>query len=535
MAEGAASEPLSRGLNAFLALPALLIVLFVATGPWRIAGRDVGRLSAVFTPAAQLVLLALVKPSWRRSLLRFLREREVRVSTRGLILATGAASLFLCRVVFGRWMSLDINAWDTSLFFDGPISETLAGRPLFCAFLGKTALAFHGSFLLFAFVPLYALKASALWLLAAHAAAIAAAAAVSFLLFRRILLDDFAAALLATAFLLSSYTARIAQYAFHPEVFYLPALFLLLYGYAARRPALLVAAVLLAVSIKEDAILPLGGFALAAAVFDRRWRPAALALAAGLATFLVGTRIVIPHYSGEPAGRPWYWTYWAAFGQTPVSAAMGMLQHPVRLAGDMARSGLPHLIEPLLLLPLAGYEWILAALPALVVYSASSNPQLSQFSIYYSAPVLPFLFAAAAQGLRRVTQFFDAGPERDRFNLRLGALLLFAVCVFDGAGYRLTRPDPARLEIGPALASLDGRPVSVQGSLLPHAGYRRAMRVLQEDRPPGPREAILLAPHTSPYPYTQQHFDAFLGRLLADPRYRHTASPGGLVLLLPID
>jgi uncharacterized membrane protein len=535
MDEGAAPEPLARGLKAFLALPVILVALFVATGPWKIGERDVGRLSAVLTPAAQLFLIALVKPSWRHALFRFFREREIRFSSLSVILATGVASLFLCRVVFGQWMSLDINAWDTGVLFDGPIFETLAGRPFYCALIERSALSLHGSYLLLAFVPLYAIAASPVWLLAAHAAAIAAAAALSFLLFRRMLSDDLAAAFVAAGFLLNTYTARIAQYGFHLEVFYLPALFLLLYAYAARRPALFAAAVLLAVSIKEDAVLPLGGFALAAVIFDRRWRPGAFALATSLAAFLVGTRIVIPHFSGEPAGRPWYWAYWAAYGETPVAAAVGMLRHPVRLAGDLARSGLPHLLEPLLLLPVAGYQWFLAALPALVAYSVSSNPGLSQFSIYYSAPVLPFLFAAAAGGLWRVTRFFEAGRNPDLSRRRLGALLLFAVCALDGAGYRFTRPDPARADVGPAVASLSGRPVAVQGSLLVHAGHGRAVRVLRFDHEPGPQEAILLAPRTNPYPYTRQNFDALVRRLLTDPHYRHTESSGGLLLFTPMD
>lgn len=533
MNEASAPEPLPRGLKAFLALPVLLVVLFVATGPWRIGARDVGRLSAALTVAAQLTLIALLKPSWRRALFRCFREREVRISSRGLILATAAASLFLSRVVFGQWMSLDINAWDTGILSDGPVYETLSGRPLYCVLIGQSVLSLHGSYLLLIFVPLYAIAASALWLLAAQAAAIAAAAAVSFLLFRRTLRDDLCAALLAAGFLLSAQTAKIAQYGFHLEVFYLPALFLLLYAYAARRPALFVTAVLLAISIKEDAILPLGGFALAAAIFDRRWRPAAFALGAGLAAFFVGTRIVIPHFSGEPAGHPWYSSYWASYGETPLSAAFGMLRHPARLLADLARSGLPHLLEPLLLLPVAGYQWFLAGLPALVAYSVSSYSQLSQFSVYYSAPVLSFLFAAAAEGLWRLTRFLEAGRQPDLLRRRLGALLLFAVCALDGAGYRLTRPDPSRAEVGPTVASLRGRPVAVQGSLLVHAGHERTVRVLQPDHQPGPREAILLAPHTNPYPYPRQDFDALVHSLLADPGYRHTRSPGGLLLFTP--
>ncbi len=530
-------EALPRGLRVYLTFILALVATFVLTAPWRLGGRDLNRLSVALGTAALLFAAAMLSPSWRRALARLLRERDVHVSKGGVILAAGIAALFLCRVVFGQWMSLDINAWDTGLFFDGPIFETLAGRPLYCAFVGRSALSRHAFYLLFTFVPFYAVTASAVWLLAAHVAAMTAAVTVSFLVFRRVLRDDLAAAFVAGAFLLNTFTARIAQSGFHLEVFYLPALFLLLYAYAARRPVLFAAAVLLAVSIKEDALLPLGGFAVAAAIFDRRWRPAVLALGASLVTFFVGTRLVIPHFSGDPPGHPWYSNYWFSYGETPVSAAFGMLLHPARLLADIGRSGLPHLLEPLLLLPLLGYQWFLAALPALVVYSVSDNPQLSQFTISYSTPILPFLFAAAAAGLWRVTGWFPAArePEASRLRRRVGALLLLVVCALDGAGYTLTRPDPARKEVGPALASLNGKPVAVQGSLFVRAGHTAAVRVLDPEREPAGSEAILLAPRTNPYPYSRPDFDALVLRLLADPRYRHIQTEGGLLLFTPAD
>jgi uncharacterized membrane protein len=528
-------DALPTGLRLYLGLVLALVAAFVVTAPWKIGTRDVGRLSFALAPAAGLGAAALLFSPWRRALAKLFRKREVRFSNREVLLAAGAAALFLGRVVFALWTSLDVNAWDTGLSFDGPIFETLAGRPLFCVFTGQSYLAIHGGYLLFAFVPLYAVAASPFWLLAAQAVAVAGAAALSFLVFRRILEDDLAAALLATAFLFYNHTAKVAQHAFHIEVFYLPALFLLLYAYIARRPALFLAAVLLAVSVKEDVILPLGGFALAAAVFDRRFRPAALALGAGLAAFLIGTRVVIPHFSGEPAGRPWYSPAWAAYGETPVAAALGMLRHPARLVGDLARSGIPHLFEPLLLLPLAGFQWFLAALPALVAYGASRSPVISRFGLYYSATVLPFLFAAAAQGLRRVADLGTDGRGQDtrRWRPRLGALLVLGVCALDGAGYSFRRPDPARTEVGPAIASLSGRPVAVQGSLFLRAGRAPEVRVLRPDRDLAPDEALLLAPRTNPYPFSDQELAVLVRRLSADPRYRRTETPGGLLLFVP--
>jgi hypothetical protein len=212
-----------------------------------------------------------------------------------------------------------------------------------------------------------------------------------------------------------------------------------------------------------------------------------------------------------------------------------MLLHPARLLGDLARSGLPDLLEPLLLLPLAGYQWFLAALPALIVYSVSNNTQLSQFGISYSTPVLAFLFAAAAEGLGRATAFLSAGPSPSRLRLwrRVGALLVLVVCALDGSGYKLGRAHPARREVAALVASLGGRPVSVQGSLLVRAARLGHVDVLRPDRHVPAQEAVLLAPDTDPYPFSAQELAELIHSLSADSRYEKTATPGGLVLFTP--
>ena len=209
-----------RGLRTYLFFILALVAAFALTAPWQIGGRDVGRFSVALLVALNLVAAALIVPAWRRALFGLFREREIRFSRRALLLAAALAGLFLCRVVAARWMSLDINASDTTLYADRPIAETLRGNLLYCDFEGHSHLGNHASWLLLAFVPLYWIAASPLWLLLAHPLAIAAAAAAGFLLFRRLLGDDLTAAFIAAAFLLNSYTAKAVQYAFHVEIFY---------------------------------------------------------------------------------------------------------------------------------------------------------------------------------------------------------------------------------------------------------------------------------------------------------------------------
>jgi uncharacterized membrane protein len=414
-AAGSARQ-LPRGLRLYLAALSVLAGAFVATAPWRFGGREVGRLAALWGTLALLGGIALLRRDWRAPLLERFRFREIRFRREAVLGAGLLAAAFLLRIVVGRYVSLDLNAWDTTLSFDRPIASTLAGRLLLYPDTGTSYLGTHASYLLLAFVPLYLVAPTPLWLLAAVGLAISGAAVVAFLLFRRVLADDLAAAFLAAAFVLNTYTAKTVQYGFHVEVFYPLAVFLLFLGLLEERIALLAAGVLLAILVKEDSVLLLSGFAAFAAV-TRRYRAAAAVVAAGIASYLVASRLVMPHFSGAAAEHPWYAVYWSSWGDSLPSIALSMLRHPGRLAVAVGRSGVPRLLETLLFLPLAGPEGLGGALPAILPFAAADYRPLRELTLYYSMPVLPFLFVGAGFGMTRiaslVSRFRFPGPDRN--------------------------------------------------------------------------------------------------------------------------
>ena len=180
--------------------------------------------------------------------------------------------------------------------------------------------------------------------------------------------DDVLAACVALAFLLNRYTARATQFIFIIDVFYPVALLLLFYAFLQKRKLLFLFALLLTVSIKEDAIVPLTGFALVAAVGYRRWRWAAAAMSAAVPVFLLDYFVVL-------SGSPWYGSYWASYGATPLSALLGIVASPWKVLQRVFEGSIDIFLS-LALVPIAGWSWILAALPALVLYGASDAKQL---------------------------------------------------------------------------------------------------------------------------------------------------------------
>lgn len=529
----AARAVLPWPLRLYLLLPGGLVGAFVFSAPWTLAGKRVDRLTPVLATGLLLVLLAALYGPWRQALRAALLDRSPVFGSRTSLLLFGGSAVFLFRVVLSRYDGLEVNAWDFSVY-EFAVRSSSAATVLFSPLEGRSQLGTHASYLLFVFPPLYGLWSTHLWLLAAHVAAIAGAIVAAFAVCRRILRDDLAALLVAVAFLLNTYTAKMVQYVFHAEVFYPVCLFLTALGVVRKKRAVFFAGVLLTALVKEDSVLALLGICSAGLILDRglwRWWLAGAALA--VAGFSIGSFLVIPHFAATVPGQPWYAPLWSAYGPTPLRAAVGMLRHPLKVAGDVGRSGVVGLLETLGFLPLAGYEWLVAALPALLVYGVSNGGRggLAQFSIYYSAAVFPFLLLAAARGLARIGAWSRSGAGRRRA-MRLGAIGLLFVSALDGASYVFFFPKPSRLDIASLGLPADAR-VRAQGALLPHMPLdARAEPLTSLAIESHTAETVLLDLGANPYPFSAEDLRDYARRLQASGfRVRRTSH--GLLLASP--
>ena len=496
------------------------------------------RLSAVLV-SSLLLALAIVRP-WRFSrrqwetLARW--QPPPRLVTSGALVA--AAVLFW--VVLTRFYSGEINGVDFTVYFDRPCFQTAQGRPLFIEtsdfpqYSWQSGLEHHAYWMMFPVCALYALYPTAMWL---HLLSVGALIAGAFYILRILQhagVPGIVATAAALAFLLNDNTARALQYGFHPEIlfaWFIP--WLVHAGLTGRLGQFAVAAVATTL-VKETAVLYLAAAAVALglnalAASDRRARVVwpALAIALGLVNLTVYYAVVIPAVT--EAGVPAYAHFWATYGETPLRALIGMAADPLRVAGDTARSGFFTEVLPSagLLLPMVGWRWILGTLPAVVIFSASSDPQLHGFGIYYSISLVPFLTLGAASGAvtvaRRIT-----GEYRAPLAAALVAAGAFLVGIGDG-GYSL-RPWRNETEAVPeALSRLADAPVIlVQSGLYPHAGYSERVQLLTPwtlADPDNAAAAMLIAERVDAYPFTRGEIAALThGRLV-------TNLPGGLVAI----
>ena len=115
----------------------------------------------------------------------------------------------------------------------------------------------------------------------------------------------------------------------------------------------------------------------------------------------------------------------------------------------------------LALVPIAGWAWILAALPPLVLYGASDSKQLHYFVLHYSMPLLPGLFAAIPFGAHRIAR--GDGSRR-----RIVGIVVLIASALVGSTYELDEPKEERKFIQSLVAESASRPLYVQGARSPH-------------------------------------------------------------------
>jgi uncharacterized membrane protein len=506
---------------------ASVVAGFVITAPWRIGTADIGRVSASLV--AGYAIIALAVATRPRAALTAL-DADGEASALTLCLFAMGVFLFLLRLTTSHFFALDVNAWDFSVYYDRPLYRTVHGRFLFSDVLGTSTLAAHADFIVLLFAPLYVLRPSPYWLVAAHAVILTAGVVAAYAALRTIIDDDVGALLLASAFLLNRYSAKTVQYGFHHEVFYPVALFSIIAGFRARRNALLICATIGAVLIKQDAFLPVSGVAVAFMIFSTRRRTAFAILLVAILAFCLDYLVVMPHFAGTR--NPWYGSYWSAWASTPARASLQMATHPLRVAECVSTSGTVRLIATLLLSPLIGFEWLAAAAPALIVYSTASLEKLRQFDLYYSMPVLPLLFCAAGAGVTRAAGFVEF-PFRRRVK-RLACCAVLLAASLSGAGYVIPRNRPERDQVGLFVSRVPKSvPIRIQSSLYPHAGYEdRLLLVVDASIVVGC--AYLIDVESNAYPLSANQLERLAHALRRSGRYTHVRD-GALEMFIPLN
>jgi uncharacterized membrane protein len=308
---------------------------------------------------------------------------------------------------FGTLATLEHRAFETGRFDLGNMTQavwsTVEGRPLDVTELGGdqiSRLGAHVDPFLVLFAPLWLVWPSPTMLLVVQAAAIALGALPIFWLGRKHLGSEWAGVLCGLAYLVYPAVQWLALDEFHPVALACPLLAYAFWYLDEDRLWAFVPFGILAALTKEEIPLIVGALGIWYAIAKGRRVAGTVIAIAGAATTALWLGIVMPHF--REGAEPAFYGRYNAVGGSPAGIVETAVTDPLALAEALThRRDLLYLVE--LGLPLAGLFLLaplalIAAVPELLANLLSSVSNQTSIRFHYTAPITPFLFAAAILG-----------------------------------------------------------------------------------------------------------------------------------------
>ena len=296
------------------------------------------------------------------------------------------------RFIFNDF-DLAVHAQSLWALTHGSLQSSILGIP----FLGN-----HLSPILFLLAPIYRLIPSAELLLLAQTAVLASGAWALFRLARRELSAAWGL-LLAFVYLVYPPLIQMNLFEFHPVA--LASGFLLWMLDAYHRRAFRTFAVFLALALlcQENVALIIAFFSLAPLIERRTARWILTPLAAGLCYAILAIGFLMPALNPDVIQ---FGKLYAYLGDTPADILRHIVFHPVQTAQKAFTQAKLHFfnqqLAPLGYLSLVSPVQLIPTLPALAQRLLSARTTETMLRYHYQAEFIPFVFAAAVFGIRRL-------------------------------------------------------------------------------------------------------------------------------------
>ena len=411
--------------------------------------------------------------------------------------------------------------------FDQAIWNTLHGRFLFSSLENQSILGNHFSPLMALLSPLFLFWSDVRVLFLVQTAGLAVAG----LFLYRIVYARRPA--LAPWFLLAFYLNpalhEVALVEFRRVTLGVPLLALALYALYARKRWFMVAGLALALLCKESMALIVAMVGVYLLLIERDWKWGAPLTAAGGLWAVVITLWVVPALGSQGEGSALYpqLNYFGLAGGSYGQILAAVLHDPLvffrRMFDREALRALWRILFPMgLVAPLLAPEWLLIVVPSIAVMLMSSAPGMHRLENWYSASVLPGLFAALAVSLTRVPERWGKWSMAGILGTAVAGYALFSPAPFGG------RYEPHLYEVtahhrlsAQAVAAVpaDAR-VAAQDPYVPHLSHREHIYLypwisIGEEN----IDYLLLDRNLHPYPLQPYQMDEQIDEMVADTGY----------------
>lgn len=436
---------------------------------------------------------------------------------------------FVFLVKFLQHNSFHTNAFDLSLY-DTAIRNTLSGNFLFSDQLGRNLFSEHYSPILLIFVPFYQLYDSVLWFFIAQALCVSAV----FYLSVRIALHygiSFGHSIFLGLFCaLNKRLAEGVLYNFHPEIFAVPLVMLLIFAYLKKRLLLLYLASVILLSVKEDMALSLLGFSLLVSLISNKMRKHLIFISiASIALFCFAVFLLIPAQMPSPGLHSRFITErWGNFGSTPLEVGIGLLLSPAFLLKSIANAYLK-LVESVGFLAFFSPVELLAALPYISLHSTSSFELESNLKLYYSFGAISFMFWAMILTYKKGLRVFS-------FRKYL-PLIICLIILLTQWRWRVYIPNSNTQELHKLINDIPTNAnISAQSPIVPHLQRFKQARVFPEQTGVSYEESthVILNEKLDIYPLQKDKFNEAIVKLTTSKLWNTSYAHDGIYLFVRV-
>ena len=407
-----------------------------------------------------------------------------------LLVLAYAAYFSLCTValhnVFATY-AYDLGTFDQEIWLAGHTTEP------FVTVRGLHVLGDHVRLFAYVLAPFYWIWDDVRFLLVLQSVAIASGAVFVYLIARHELpRSPLVGLALAASYLLNPANQNLNLDHAHPDAFAQTFILASIFGWRAKRPALLWISAVLAMSCKEDVPFVYVALGVCIAFGGQRRLGLALAAVAG-AYFLACVYLILPHFNSQGFFRLGTGYFFDELRKGVTDAAWlraKVFNEPV--ARYLFALGLPvafvFLLAPVMLVP---------ALPQLAVNLLSGVTYTRTIDYHYTTSIVPFLYLATAVAARKLVAGepiielprVSVGHFRRLPGWVLAVFLFVPFAVVANVGFskvpvtKLDRLSAARRtyqtgtttrRVHEMLAQVpDGAVVSADYSLVPHLAHRK--------------------------------------------------------------
>lgn len=425
-----------------------------------------------------------------------MRQRRNQVAACGLVGVVLLYVITFTALSIARYDAFHASTFDLGFFSQvvwntahGHWFETSISRATNVELIGSY-LGEHVNLILLLMAPLYRLWADPRLLLVLQSVALGTAAIPLYWLAHRWLGDSMAALIVACCYLTYPALGFINLFDVHPVAFSIPFVFLAAWALSERRFVLFWCGVLLALSTKEELVIPFGVWGLVNLLQRQRRRIGwgLLALSGTWAVVCFG--LIIPYFGEGQPYRFWQlWSHLPGFSVQP-SVRGGVAQPTVAASPEAVILFLTHLALPLGPLPFLGPASLLVALPSFVYLLLGGRAALHSVGYHYPAVLIPWLFLAVVEGLQRLRRKAGRFGSLRLYRLGLAFLLIGTIGanvpfnpVFLYARAGAFCSDPYHAQVLAALAQIPPEAgIAVVNRLGPPVANRRILVAL--DYPP---------------------------------------------------